>query len=385
MSLYIDLSEFLTNPITTGIQRITGELCKYAPPGMLTPVRLDSGKYLAFPPDLIGTIGEYFRQGSQSGAAEIYRLGDFKNGKSVAVTSSDTVLVPEVFDNPQRLAFFREMPEQELQRYRFIIFDMLPLTHPQYFWADKLGIYEYFKMLRRASNCGFISENTRQVYYRRMKRTDACGGVVLPLGCDALGPRPARPVLDRPLTFSVIGTVEPRKNHQLILEAFEPLLRQIKGLTLSFVGRMGWVSSEFAQKVHALTADKDSGFQFYSAPGDEAIRKCIEESRATLYVSTAEGYGLPPVESLWVGTPVIASNASPSLNELASSAGIHYVEPLTVMNLRRAVLAFLDDAYANQKVEEIAHLNLPTWRSFTQEVLRWCEEDEVKPAAHYLT
>jgi glycosyltransferase involved in cell wall biosynthesis len=375
MSLYIDLSEFLTNPITTGIQRLTGEMCKYLPPDALTPVRLGSDGYVAYPPSLIRTIGEYFRLGSQTGAAEIHRLADFNNGRSVKVSQADTVLVPEVFGNPHRLAFFREMRPQDLERYRFIVCDVLPLTHPESFWAigasDKLLLYEYFKLLRRVDRCGFISEETRQAYYRRLKRSDVCGGLVLPLGCDSLGPRPEQPTISRPKTFSVIGTIEPRKNHELVLEAFEPLLKEIAGLTLSFVGRMGWVPSEFAQKVHTLAADKNSGFQFFSAPGDETIKHCIERSRATIYVSSAEGYGLPPVESLWIGTPVIASNSIPSLQRLGST-GIHMVDPLTVTNLRRAIVAFLNDDYANRKAEETLKLELPTWRLFTEQVLSWC-------------
>lgn len=231
----------------------------------------------------------------------------------------------------------------------------------------------YFQIIRRAGHCGFISEYTRGAYYGRLKRTAARDGVVLPLGCDALGARAVRPIVDRPLNFSVLGTIEPRKNHELILDAFEPLLRQIDGLSLSFIGKMGWVDPEFGQKVRALASDKNSGFRFLSAPDDGAIRSYIEQSRATIYVSAAEGYGLPPVESLWVGTPVIASATVPSLQGMGS-AGIHYVEPLSLVNLRRAVLAFVDTAYANQKAEETMHLNLPTWDSFTQEVVRWCAE-----------
>ncbi|MGI0135189.1 MAG: glycosyltransferase, partial [Candidatus Micrarchaeaceae archaeon] len=205
-------------------------------------------------------------------------------------------------------------------------------------------------------------------------RTAARGGVVLPLGSDSLGPRNSRPNPNRSLTFTVIGTIEPRKNHALILEALEPLLGKIQGLTLSFVGRMGWVDSDFARRVHALASDNRSGFRFHDAPTDSAIRLHIEQSRATIYTSNAEGYGLPPVESLWLGTPVIASKTIPSLQALPGT-GIHYVEPLNAKTLRQAVLAFLDDGYANQKAKETLHVKLPTWRSFTQEVLRWCNQD----------
>lgn len=371
MSLYIDLSEFLVNPIRTGIQRIVGEICRYLPRDAAIPVRLDSDHFISLSPDLIDAIGRYFRSHGETGIAEIREFATEK-GKPVRISSGDTVLVPEVFDHAQRLELFRRMREDEARCCRFIVYDLLPLTHPEYFPSEMaVTIYGYFHAVRRMSRCGFISEYTRDAYYGRLNRTKVQDGVVLPLGCDALGPRMERPALNRPLTFSVLGTIEPRKNHKLILEAFEPLLKQIDGLTLSFIGKMGWVDIEFAQKVHALASDRNSGFRFFSAPSDGAIRACIEESRATIYISAAEGYGLPPVESLWLGTPVIASSTVPSLNRLGS-AGIHYVEPLNVLNLRRAILAFVDDAYANQKTEETMQLNLPTWQGFTDEVLQWC-------------
>jgi hypothetical protein len=77
------------------------------------------------------------------------------------------------------------------------------------------------------------------------------------------------------------------------------------------------------------------------------------------------------MESLWVGTPVIASTTIPSLKG-RGSGGVQFVEPLNAANLRRAVLEFLDDDYANRKIEETLQLKLPKWQSFTEEVLRWC-------------
>jgi glycosyltransferase involved in cell wall biosynthesis len=372
VSLYIDLSEFLQNPITTGIQRIAGEICKYLPTNAATPVRLHDGGFVALPSALIDVIGRHFSDTSRSGVAEIRRLGAIAAGSKFRWAEDDVVLVPEVFSDPRRIDLFHQMPRRQFERCRFIVYDLLPMTHPEYFPLDtSVGAYGYYRLLRDARYCGFISADTCDDYYGRLKRTSERGGIVLPLGSDSLGPRPQRKTLDRPLTFSVLGTIEPRKNHELILEAFEPLLGRVDGLRLSFIGKMGWVDPQFADKVQALAADENSGFEFHSVSGDDAIRSCIEQSRATIYVSTAEGYGLPPVESLWVGTPVIASTTIPSLKG-RGSAGIHFVEPLNAVNLRRGVLSFLDDAYANQKTEETLDLNLPTWRSFAEEVLRWC-------------
>ena len=61
--------------------------------------------------------------------------------------------------------------------------------------------------------------------------------------------------------------------------------------------------------------------------------------------------GWPPVVSLWLGTLVIASAAVPSLEALGS-AGVHIVEPLNVLNLKKAVLAFPEGSYADRKREK---------------------------------
>ena len=371
MSLYIDLSEFLAVQMKTGIQRISGEICKHVSQGALVPVRLDGNRFVALSLELIQAIGSYFSDSSQSALRDINRLGGPERGKPLHLSGQDTVLVPEIFGEP-RAIFYRNLPDADFARCRFIVYDLLPLTHPQFFPPDMSSVLGgYYHVVRRAGNCGFISDYTRDMYYGRLRRSGGRGGVVLPLGSDALGARTTQPKLNRPLTFSVLGTIEPRKIHPLILEAFEPLLGRIPDLSLSFIGKMGWVDKNFSRRAQALASDPGSGLRFYSAPDDISIRQHIEQSRATIYVSAAEGYGLPPVESLWAGTPVIASAMIPSLTNLGTR-GIHIVEPLTPINLRRAVLAFTDDGYANEKITETGAVSLPTWASFTKEVLDWC-------------
>jgi glycosyltransferase involved in cell wall biosynthesis len=373
MSLYLDLTEFLNNPITTGIQRIAGELCKYMPRGAATPVRLGAEGYYALPFELVEAMGRHFGNPTQNGIQGIRRLGTIPAGsKPLRLRSDDRVLVPEVTLEDRRLRFWESLPDTELARYYFIVYDLLPVIHPEFFGDWLVDICRYYRVLRRASNCGFISEQTRQDFYGRLKRTRDGNGVVLPLGSDGLGPRTSKAgTQELSRQFTVIGTIEPRKNHKLILDAFESLLRDVPGLTLSFVGSMGWVEGSFAQRVQAMAADKSSGFRFVSGADDATVRSEIERSRATIYLSIAEGYGLPPVESLWSGTPVIASRTIPSLQPLGDK-GIHYVDPLTVEQLRSAVLAFLDDDYCRAKTAEAALVELPTWRDFTREVFAWC-------------
>src|SRR6185437_14473701 len=118
----------------TGIQRISGEICRHSPPGTMIPVRLDSDHFVALPPALINAMGKYFQDATESGITEIRRLAA-ESGPPIRISPSDTVLVPEIFGQ-QRASFFRAMPEHQLRCCRFIIYDLLPLTHPEYFVPD---------------------------------------------------------------------------------------------------------------------------------------------------------------------------------------------------------------------------------------------------------
>src|SRR5579884_1644684 len=265
MSLFIDLTEFLVNPITTGIQRIIGEICRHAPPQTVTPVRLRDGSLVKLPPELIEAIAGLFRKGSANAAEEIRRLAQIERGP-MRITERDTILVPEVFDNPVRVAFFLRMSDDDLARVRFIVYDLLPMTHPEYFIAANIcDIYGYFRLLARATHCGFISEHTRDEYYSRFKRVPSTKhGFVLPLGADALGAT-VMPLKNRRLRFTVLGTIEPRKNHRLILDAFRPLLGRIPELTLTFLGKMGWSDPALATEILSLATKENSGFEFHAA------------------------------------------------------------------------------------------------------------------------
>jgi glycosyltransferase involved in cell wall biosynthesis len=284
-------------------------------------------------------------------------------------------LVPELFYDPARVAYYRDLGDRELKRCRFLIYDLIPIEYPEYFPGLRFEVVcPYFQMIRRVPHCAFISEATQRAYYHRLLRVRELKGVVLRLGCDGLGPRPAEVARNKPLMFTVLGRVEPSKNPGIILDAFEPLLREMPNLRLVFLGKIGSISSALVERLERMAADPSSGVQHHSKADDALIRSYVDQSRATIFVSGAEGFGLPPVESLWRGTPVIASARIPSLEKIGET-GVHLVEPLTDSALRRAICLFLDDEYSSLKSAETLGLDLPTWRSFTEQVAEWCSPE----------
>jgi glycosyltransferase involved in cell wall biosynthesis len=157
----------------------------------------------------------------------------------------------------------------------------------------------------------------------------------------------------------------------LVLDAFEPILSSVPEVELTFVGRIGWVAPELVERIGRMR-ERYPNFTVCPDADDGMARRYVENCRATIYVSAAEGFGLPPVESLWLGTPVIASDGIPSLEEYGSR-GICLVQPLDQHCLRQAVISFLDDKFHQKKAAEARRLPLPTWASLAAQVADWLE------------
>lgn len=388
MRVYIDLTEFMTTPWRSGIQRVGGELCRFWPQGNeLVPVVLTKRRgYAILPPPALHLIRRYFdsrESAVRNEVAATVRAMNKEAGQTGELLQIDgrtkvKVLVPELFCDPARLAFFRSLPVSQLRNsFHFILFDLLPLTHPQHFPSNMPHemFFGYYRLLATAKWISFISSATRVAFCSRFLRASGEEGPVFHLGSDGLGQR--RQSLTRRngvAQFTVIGTIEPRKNHELILDAFEPLMARRPDVHLIFAGALGWVNPSFAHRIASLAA-RCRQFSLVADAGDSTLADLTAESVATIYVSEAEGFGLPPVESLWLGTPVIASVGIPSLERIGA-VGVRVVDPLTQLGIRKAAVAFLDEGYRTRKAYEVERLDLPTWPSFASEICAWIEASE---------
>ena len=223
----------------------------------------------------------------------------------------------------------------------------------------------YVRALRSFSHTAHISRQTRDNYFRTIVRSQRDQGVVLPLGADGV-------VVERQnwsrkrKKFLAIGSIDGRKNQKVIAEAFRMLRAKGHDVELTIIGRafenqdVGWLR-ETAQV---------PGFRWISDASDEMIADAYREARATIYVSEAEGYGLPPVESLWAGVPVIAPADMPSLAGLEPLGQVRLptVSPDTIA---AAMLDLMKDPVATRLWNEAAQLQLPTWRDFARDTVDW--------------
>jgi glycosyltransferase involved in cell wall biosynthesis len=379
MTVLVELTEFMTTPLRSGIQRVAGELCRFWPAAhRLQAVMFVPGRGLvALPAETLAIIRRFFEATGEDHGKLVELLGRIgkraESSPAIIIDSQTRLLVPEVFYDKLRLAYYKSLPPDVLRNsVYFIVHDLLPLTHPEFFPPDVpyAEIFGYFHLLGLCGRLGFNSSSTRDAFYRRLLRSAEASGPVFPLGSDGLGPRPSAP-RGAAAHFSVIGTIEPRKNHRLILEAFQIVMARRSDVRLTFAGRLGWIDSAFANHLAKL-AETTSQFSLCPGLSDDAMRQIILDSRATVFVSSAEGFGLPPLESLWLGTPVIANTGIPSL-ESVGPAGVLLIDPPTPEALAWAVEAFLDTDYRAGKAAEALGATLPTWSSFAAQVCEWVE------------
>ena len=155
-----------------------------------------------------------------------------------------------------------------------------------------------------------------------------------------------------------VGTLEPRKNMVGALRAFREVARTVDDVLLVLVGGGGWRNAEF----EAELGDRDR-LCLTGHVSDEELARLYAGASCFLYPSLYEGFGLPVLEALASGTPVVTSDRA-SLPEVVGDAGLS-VSPQDVDALADAVTRVLTDPdlAADLRRRGLARAALRTWDS----------------------
>ena len=164
----------------------------------------------------------------------------------------------------------------------------------------------------------------------------------------------------------VVGSHEPRKNHLAVLHAAETLWREGRQFTLRFIGGSGW-GAEFPRRAADLAAG-GRPVEVLKAVDDAVLDRALADASFTVFPSLHEGYGLPVVESLAAGTPVITSDFG-STAEIAAAGGVLTIDPRDDEALIRAMRRLLMDPAALAALrDEIAGRRDRTWSEYAVEL-----------------
>jgi alpha-1,3-rhamnosyl/mannosyltransferase len=161
--------------------------------------------------------------------------------------------------------------------------------------------------------------------------------------------------------FLVVSTLEPRKNFKLVVDAYVRLDKNIKDrFPLVLVGMNGWEMSQFEDDLERL--NRQGYLRMIGYVPNEDLPLLYSAAKLFIYPSFYEGFGLPPLESMACGTPVITSNVS-SLPEVVGDAGF-MVPPDDVVGLSEKILRLVED---DEAVEYLSKKALDRARLFTWE------------------
>jgi alpha-1,2-rhamnosyltransferase len=206
-----------------------------------------------------------------------------------------------------------------------VINDLIPIEHPDL--APEGTPIQLDKWLRRtvpwASGMLGISRAVADALRAHLARAGIVRGALPPPRVDhfylgaGLDRTNARLGAMEPVTavfrglegnvYLVVGTVEPRKNHARILNIFERLWSEDSKTTVLIMGRLGWRSDDLAQRIrtHPQFGNRLVWFQ---AASDAELDYAYRHASALIFASSCEGFGLPLVEAMQYGLPVLASD-----------------------------------------------------------------------------
>lgn len=145
-----------------------------------------------------------------------------------------------------------------------------------------------------------------------------------------------------------VGTLEPRKNINMLIKGFDKVAKSRPDIQLVLAGRRGWMAQAIFDELDRRCLLGRVHITGYVK--DEYLPALYRQAEALVYPSLYEGFGLPPLEAMASGTPVIISKSS-SLPEVVGGAGL-YVDPLDEDDLARAVEKVLDDADLAESMRE---------------------------------
>lgn len=373
----IDLEQFVRDPYGSGIQRVLQYLAIewptelasadfVVPAGdqyvLLTPAQAAEVLTIPFAPRESG-IDVRDLVTAAIDACDAVRV---KAGDLVAIY--DTWLLPEVSYLPAVLDRFTLM--SRCMPTAMVGYDTLPMSEPANyrFRPGSSGqVSEYFRLLATTDAVVCISDYARDSILARLRRDPSAPITVAHPGGDHLDVRPGRPPA-RP-SFLRLGTMEARKRPVEILRAFEEAVAAGAQADLVFVGGPSASDDAINTAVRAAAASPLPVTWIVGA-SDEQVRDLVNTASVFLSVGV-EGYGIPVLEAIRQGTPVLYDGIQPA-GDIMAGKGARRVPAMTHADLVRLFAGYAEPGAAAGVAAEVEPGAVPTWARFARDVALAC-------------
>lgn len=329
-TLFIDVSELAKHDAGTGIQRVTRriltELLSSTNSNFnVVPVYAEPGEGYKLMDSVLDTVNQLTLTPTANCVS--YRRGDIFLGL-------DLIHPSVALGNAK---FYDAMRNYGVSVY-FVIYDLIPIDYPQF---TNIGVAEgHNDWLSVVLNNDGVFCISRSVMDRVQEYINSSGVRVspsfrldyFPLGADFIEQEFRSwsqvhgdivvPRSDTSLSFLMVGTIEPRKGHVQVLDAFEQLWEQGFTASLSIVGRQGWMVEGFVERLRNHPEWNKRLF-WLDGISDDHLERVYAASTCLIYASYAEGFGLPLIEAAQHKLPIIARDI-PVFREVAGEHAYYF-------------------------------------------------------------
>ncbi|WP_375465152.1 glycosyltransferase family 4 protein [uncultured Methylobacterium sp.] len=261
-------------------------------------------------------------------------------------------------------------------------YDIIPVIHPEFFNKDALDNFaEVVKVLTAADATFCISRFTKQTILKHLPIDESR------LHVSWIGVSPeihrrseaevaalrSRYALSNPYLVCV-ATIEPRKNHVTLVEAYDLLLKAMpEAPDLVVAGTRGWGYDAFFQKITALGLSER--VRHLENLGDDEVAMLYSGAEMCVYPSLFEGFGLPVLEAMHCGIPVVTSRGT-SMEEIVEGGAGLLSEPTSAPAIAKAMELILRHENRREALLAAAAARLPLfdWSAIARSVLDVMED-----------
>lgn len=276
-----------------------------------------------------------------------------------------------------------------------VIYDLIPLHHPELFNAKHAAKFHqwFHELAERADFFVCISDTVRQDVEQYVQKHITTRDWRpeqfhhIRLGADFATAQPAeksvRASVERYFqntaapTFLSVGTIEPRKNHRYLLDAFELAWARGAQTRLCIVGRVGWHCEEMVGRMmnHPELGQRLVWFNDLS---DAELTYCYQHAEALAFPSLMEGFGLPLVEGLQHGLTVLASDIP-----IHREVGGEFCDYFSLDDPQElaAKVVQLEAGRQSPAVRAARHYPMTTWRETATQFVDICRRQLTAPNA----
>ena len=195
------------------------------------------------------------------------------------------------------------------------VHDLLPIEFESYF-PKNVGAtqLEWLKTISRFASFICVSKTTQKRLEEilRIENIDVSvdhiylGGDFKKIQSGCKRDNPGREIKNKEGCFKLlaVGTVEPRKGYALLLETYKKLRARGEKVSLTIVGKKGWMSDAVIGEIKRLRKE-DYNFHWLANASDEKLEECYNSADALIVASEGEGFGLPVIEGIFREIPLI--------------------------------------------------------------------------------